>query len=181
MKLYATVENSKGKAVKIGDNEHIAINLYQGNKKLYTLNVYYENVGDIEKPEMSTIITYRDWRIEEQTIDTKAKKQKDDRICQHGKSLFYECCNECNYCTKNGIITKAKKQKDEMCNCGDIKLPFHSVGLHKEEYENSVFKAKKQKDEHCDDCEAKMLYSEGYGNYCPYCWGEGTIPTAKDK
>ena len=154
MKLYATVENSKGKAVKIGDNEHIAINLYQGNKKLYTLNVYYENVGDIEKPEMSTIITYRDWRIEEQTIDTKAKKQKDkcykcndtykgltetddgklccddcwitkakkqkdDRICQHGKSLFYECCNECNYCTKNGIITKAKKQKDDKCDdCG---------------------------------------------------------------
>ena len=65
MKLYATITNSKGKTEGMGDDEKLTVDFSCKNKKLYTVNIYYENVGDIEKPTMDAILTVRDWRKDE--------------------------------------------------------------------------------------------------------------------
>jgi len=80
MKLYATAENSKGKVVKIGDNEEIAVTLYHGNKKQYSVYIEYCKVGDIEEPTMDSIITVRDWR---------AKKGENECDCYTYKAKGY--------------------------------------------------------------------------------------------
>lgn len=63
-KLYATLENSKGKVVSISDNETITATVYEGNKKQYSVIIDWTNVGDIEEPTMSSLLSVRDWRKE---------------------------------------------------------------------------------------------------------------------
>lgn len=71
-KLYATLENSKGKTVSISDNNQITATLYDGNMKAYSVTIEWTDIGDIidnegnELPEdektKGAIVTSREWR-----------------------------------------------------------------------------------------------------------------------
>lgn len=61
-KLYATLENSKGKTVSISDNNEIKATVYDGNLKAYSVIIEFCNIGDIEEPTMGAIVTTREWR-----------------------------------------------------------------------------------------------------------------------
>lgn len=81
-KLYATLENSKGKTVSISDNEIITATVYDGNLKAYSVIIEFTDIGDIidnegnDLPESQktkgAIITSREWRNQP---DNKRKKQ----------------------------------------------------------------------------------------------------------
>jgi hypothetical protein len=47
-KLYATIENSKGKTVSLSDNEILTATVYDGNMKAYSMIIEWTCVGDIE-------------------------------------------------------------------------------------------------------------------------------------
>lgn len=64
MKLYATLETSRGKTVSVSDNTEIVATLYDGNMKAYSIIIEWCNIGDIESPTMGAIITTREWRNE---------------------------------------------------------------------------------------------------------------------
>lgn len=64
MKLYATLETSKGKVVSVSDNTEIVATVYDGNMKAYSVIIEWCNVGDIEEPTMGAIVTTREWRNE---------------------------------------------------------------------------------------------------------------------
>lgn len=73
-KLYATLENSKGKTVSISDNETITATVYDGNKKAYSVTIDFCDIGDnIDNdgnvlPDhlrtMGAIVSSREWRNE---------------------------------------------------------------------------------------------------------------------
>ena len=69
MKLYATLETSRGKTVSISDNESIIATVYDGNMKAYSVHIEWCNIGDLEAPTMGAIVTTREWRNREQTND----------------------------------------------------------------------------------------------------------------
>jgi hypothetical protein len=72
MKLYATIENEKGKTVGLGSNESLRLTAYDGNYKAYEVNIEWTDIGDIidnegkELPESEktkgAIVTVREWR-----------------------------------------------------------------------------------------------------------------------
>ena len=62
MKLYATLETSKGKVVSVSDNNEIIATVYDGNLKAYSVIIEWCNVGDLENPTMGAIVTTREWR-----------------------------------------------------------------------------------------------------------------------
>lgn len=74
MKLYATLENSRGKTVSISDNQEIVATVYEGNKKAYSVIISWCDMGDIIDNEgnplpesertKGAIITTREWRNE---------------------------------------------------------------------------------------------------------------------
>lgn len=89
MKLYATLETSRGKTVSISDNEQIVATVYDGNKKAYSVIIEWCNVGDFEEPTMGTIVTTREWRNQ-----PDEKRQKTQRTCAYcGKK---NCHGECD-------------------------------------------------------------------------------------
>jgi len=79
MKLYATLETSRGKTVSVSDNETIIATLYDGNMKAYSITIDWGDIGDIidnegnELPEKlktkGAIITSKEWRNREKTND----------------------------------------------------------------------------------------------------------------
>lgn len=73
-KLYATLENSKGKTVSISDNEEIVATVYDGNLKAYSVIIEFCNIGDIEEPTMGAIITTREWRNQPKKNRQKAQR-----------------------------------------------------------------------------------------------------------
>ncbi len=85
MKLYATVSSERGKTAKLGDDKWLEIELTCGNSRVGTIILDYQGGKDWELSyqrggEPSYLI---DSCITPKTIDTKAKRQKD------------EYCNEC--------------------------------------------------------------------------------------
>lgn len=74
MKLFATLETSRGKVVSISDNEEIIATVYDGNMKAYSVTISWCDIGDIidnegnELPESEktkgAIVTTREWRNE---------------------------------------------------------------------------------------------------------------------
>lgn len=48
MKLYATLETSRGKQVSISDNEQITATVFDGNMKAYSVIIEFITVGDPE-------------------------------------------------------------------------------------------------------------------------------------
>lgn len=83
MKLYATLENSKGKTVSLSDNERIEATVYDKNMKAYSVTIEWCDVGDIidddgnDLPESEktkgVIVTTREWRNRERTNDRKPR------------------------------------------------------------------------------------------------------------
>lgn len=71
MKLYATLETSRGKQVSISDNEQIIATVYDGNMKAYSVIIEFANTGDIESPIMGAVVTTREWRNRPKTSDKK--------------------------------------------------------------------------------------------------------------
>ncbi len=79
-KLYATLENSKGKTVSISDNETITATVYDGNMKAYNVTISYGDIGDIidndgnilpdNERTFGAIVTSREWRNEPQAKRT---------------------------------------------------------------------------------------------------------------
>lgn len=47
-KLYATIENSKGKTVSLSDNEILTATVYDGNMKAYSVIIEWCSIGDPE-------------------------------------------------------------------------------------------------------------------------------------
>lgn len=99
-KLFATLETSTGKVVKVSDNEQIIATVYDGNLKAYSVIIEWCIVGDPEHYEadgslydtyeeaqatgkpvttipavMGAIVTSREWR-----------NQPDDRRKAQGKA-----------------------------------------------------------------------------------------------
>lgn len=69
MKLYATLETSRGKVVSVSDNEQIIATVYDGNLKAYSVIIEFTNIGDPEgseaeggTPYLGAIVTTREWR-----------------------------------------------------------------------------------------------------------------------
>lgn len=72
MKLYATLETSRGKTVSVSDNEQITATVYDKNMKAYSVIIEWGDMGDIidnegnELPESEktkgAIVTTREWR-----------------------------------------------------------------------------------------------------------------------
>lgn len=85
MKLYATLETSKGKVVSVSDNNEIIATVYDGNLKAYSVIIEFTDVGDImdndgnDLPESQktkgAIVTVREWRNQP---DKKRKKHTHD-------------------------------------------------------------------------------------------------------
>ena len=86
-KLYANLENSKGKTVSISDNEEIIATVYDGNMKAYSVIISFGDIGDIidndgnDLPESEktkgAIVTTREWRNEpEERRKVKATGEK---------------------------------------------------------------------------------------------------------
>jgi len=73
MKLYATLETSRGKTVSVSDDNEIIANVYDRNLKAYSVIIEWCNIGDIEKPTMGAIVTVREWRNQE---DDKRKVKR---------------------------------------------------------------------------------------------------------
>ena len=66
MKLYATLETSRGKTVSISDNEQITATVYDGNMKAYSVIIDWCDVGD---GQMGAMVTTREWRNRLPTYD----------------------------------------------------------------------------------------------------------------
>ena len=84
MKLYATLETSRGKTVSVSDNNEIVATVYDGNMKAFSVIIEYTNIGDIEKPTMGAIVTVREWRNRPKTNDKKCKHRlcDIDNVCE---------------------------------------------------------------------------------------------------
>lgn len=83
MKLYATLETSRGKVVSVSDNEEIIATVYDGNLKAYSVIIQFTDIGDIAlnegdenlpefKAKKEAIITTKEWR---NMPDNKRKAQ----------------------------------------------------------------------------------------------------------
>lgn len=72
MKLFATLETSRGKTVSVSDNGQIVATVYDGNMKAYSVTIEWCDIGDIidndgnDLPESEktkgAIVTVREWR-----------------------------------------------------------------------------------------------------------------------
>lgn len=110
-KLYATLENSKGKIVSLSDNNEIVATVYEGNKKQYSVIIEWTDMGDIidnegnELPEAQktkgSIITVREWRNTEQ-----GKKKKDEM-------------KDCSNCGDTFSMSKLHAMSNGMKLCQD--------------------------------------------------------------
>lgn len=63
MKLYATVENEKGKSLGLGSNDRLSVTLSCKNYKQYSVYIEWCDIGD---GVMGPIVTVRDWRATEE-------------------------------------------------------------------------------------------------------------------
>lgn len=75
MKLYATLETSRGKTVSVSDNESITATVYDRNMKAYSVTIEWCNIGDFEEPTMGAIVTTREWRNRPPTNDRQNAQQ----------------------------------------------------------------------------------------------------------
>lgn len=76
MKLYATIENEKGKQAKIGGNEYLDIDIRVGNDLLVALTL--RKAGDMT----GDWVLYDD--ADQEMCRIEGKTQKDERRCPYG-------------------------------------------------------------------------------------------------
>lgn len=105
MKLYATLETSRGKTVSVSDNEQITATVYDGNLKAYSVIIEWCSIGDAEhdpqmcdnsvpcydcehppKPTFGAIVTTREWRNE--PTDRRKAQQKGDKLNSYIDNMF---------------------------------------------------------------------------------------------
>ena len=104
MKLYATLETSRGKVVSVSDNEEIVATVYDGNMKAYSVVISFTDIGDIidnegnELPESlktkGAIVTIREWRNMPDD-----KRYKGINKCMHKqttKTVHGKYCLDCH-------------------------------------------------------------------------------------
>jgi hypothetical protein len=60
-KLYATIENSKGKVVSLSDNESLTATVYDGNMKAYSVTIEWAISGDPDHWKCSECGHFEDW------------------------------------------------------------------------------------------------------------------------
>lgn len=65
MKLFATLETSRGKVVSVSDNEQIVATVYDGNLKAFSVIIEWCNVGDPEHLQCTNC----DWTGNEEELD----------------------------------------------------------------------------------------------------------------
>ena len=58
MKLYATIQNSKGKREGLGDNEYLDIDIRVGNESLQRLTVRHEDFFEVGSSEVGAFVLY---------------------------------------------------------------------------------------------------------------------------
>jgi len=125
MKLYATLETSRGKVVSVSDNEQITATVYDGNLKAYSVIIEFTNIGDPEHwqckhcqhefdndgcevcPQcgqsdlktipavMGAIVTTREWRNQPDDRRKKVNKCKD---CLNVIEIGQVCQLYCKNC-----------------------------------------------------------------------------------
>src|SRR3990167_8898280 len=98
MKLYATVENEKGKREGIGGNEYLDIDIRVGNQLLAALTV---RIGESERWEISSEVDGIEYIVPSYEKDLQGNKH-DPRTCQNSVP-----CYDCE------MLEKGKKQKGE--------------------------------------------------------------------
>lgn len=100
MKLYATLENSDGKIVKLGSNEYIEATVYDGNKKAYSVVIEWTNLGDSEEPTMGAIVMTREWRNKKDSErKMKGNKQQGEKLCpKYGETVLPDENGNCSLC-----------------------------------------------------------------------------------
>ena len=88
MKLYATLETSRGKTVSISDNEQITATVYDGNMKAYSVTIALIDVGN--KKGVS-IVNTQEWRNEnEERRKLKSKKQTGEQMSEgESQNILY--------------------------------------------------------------------------------------------
>lgn len=118
-RLYAEIEDENGKTKGMASNEKLAVTVYDGNKKAYSVYIEYTDTGDLfddngdELPESEktkgAIVTVREWRNQPDDRRTPEnikkwlkngehdKLQEEDYIQtgekQHGENLV--SCESC--------------------------------------------------------------------------------------
>ncbi len=84
MKLYATLETSKGKVVSVSDNSEITATLYDGNMKAYSVTISWTNVGDPDHIRCN----HCDWKGDESNVYTKEIGEEMCPNCKKGDALM---------------------------------------------------------------------------------------------
>ena len=144
-KLYATLENSKGKTVSVSDNEEITATLYDGNMRAYSVIISFGDIGDIidndgndlreSEKTKGAIITHRECRNEP---DEKRKVKATGECSNGGKHRWYKpyinedalkcsMCDrvkatgeKCKFCGHNKFITD--NEGDKYCENPDCEM-----------------------------------------------------------
>ena len=103
MKLHAILENSRGKAVSLSDNEQITATVYDGNKRAYSVTIEWCDIGDIfdhdgnDLPESEktkgAIVTTREWRNQPDDRRKDKKETCNFNACQN-KAVYYGVCSK---------------------------------------------------------------------------------------
>lgn len=107
MKLYATLETSRGKTVSVSDNEQITATVYDGNMKAYSITIEWCDIGDIIDDDgndlseslktKGAIITTREWRNRPKTNDKT--QQTGINNCKHKSkcnTVYGKYCLDCH-------------------------------------------------------------------------------------
>lgn len=103
MKLYATIENEKGKRESMGGNEYLEIDLRVGNQHSYSLTLRYTDELEEYEPTLKgsgwVLVNEEDesmWGVE----DNKGKKQKGEYHCEkHAWHCKGEGAYPCPHCS----------------------------------------------------------------------------------
>ncbi len=119
MKLYATLETSKGKVVSVSDDNEIVATVYDKNMKAYSVIISWCDIGDLidndgnELPEIKktkgAIVTTREWRNQE---DDRRKTKGTCKHCKFTNNIDIDKDGLCGYCRKG----KRQKAQDENCS-----------------------------------------------------------------
>lgn len=121
MKLYATLETSRGKVVSVSDNEQIVATVYDGNMKAYSVTIEWCDIGDLidnegndlpeSKKTKGAVVTSREWR--NQPDERRKKAEEIDDAQARAVQNFGE--QHPRFHSKEMKAWRAKGKKD-ICN-----------------------------------------------------------------
>jgi len=152
-RLYAEIEDENGKTKGMASNERLAVTVYDGNKKAYSVYIEYTDIGDLfdndrnELPESEktkgAIVTVREWR-----------NQPEEKRLSHTEQVL----------TEHGFTPQTLQAND-----GSHFVGWSKTG-EKQHGENLVS---------CESCGAQYEYytepqevKEGGEHICADCWNK---------